>query len=129
MLHEYCKHRVKVMSEFTKLVAKYSVNKKGAFYIESTIAHPDWKKQNISLSLHSKSIDIAGHKELVILEGMMPKHVWDNTNGCGDRLALKSVLSYTQLNLRMTTTIALCGIGLLHDDLKFLQMIYNLVLT
>ena len=79
ILHEYCKHRVKMMTEIAKLIVKHPVNEEGAFYIESTIAHPDWRNQNISRNLHSKSVDNAGHKELVIMEGMMPKHLYENS--------------------------------------------------
>lgn len=75
IVHEYCKHRVKMWLDIANIIDKYS-NTDRAFYIESTIVHPSLRNKGISSKLHEESLKVAGPKELVILEGMMPKDRW-----------------------------------------------------
>ena len=75
MLREYCKHRVKMWSGIVNIIDRYPDTDR-ALYIESSIVDPRWRGKSISKKLHKESLKIAGHKELVIFEGMMPKHFW-----------------------------------------------------
>ena len=97
MLFEYYKHRLSMGYKYAKLFELYP-NVKRAFSIESTIVDPSWRKQNIALHLHKESLNVTGPSQSVLLEGMMPKQLWN------DGLFNKLNNNRSQIGFKLYTT-------------------------
>ena len=74
-LSMYLKHRLDVGNDIVDLLEKFP-NTEKFLYLESSIVEPSWRKQNINAALRQNFL-LASANELVIVEGMMKKEVWD----------------------------------------------------
>ena len=71
----YLRHQLDVGNDIIDLLKKFP-NTKQFLYLESSIVEPSWRKRNINAALRQNFL-LASVNEMVIVEGMMKKEVWD----------------------------------------------------